>query len=75
MRRANIEFQTPVHGDEEFEIESHVTGFGERDCEARCVMRKGERMAATCDLTLVCVSKESRKAVAWDPALVARFYE
>jgi YbgC/YbaW family acyl-CoA thioester hydrolase len=75
VRRASIDFQSPIYGDEEFEIESHVTAFGERDCEVRCEMRKGERSAATCELTLVCIAKESRKPVPWDPSLVARFYE
>jgi acyl-CoA thioesterase FadM len=76
VQKANLEFKQAIYGDEEFTIESKVVEFGDRDCSVRCEMQNASgRVAATCDLTLVCVSKETRKPVTWDSSLVDRFYE
>jgi acyl-CoA thioesterase FadM len=75
-RRADVTFQAPVVGDEAFTISSHVVAFDEVDCRVRCEMHKANgSLAATCDLTLVCVSKETRKPSPWSSEFVARFYE
>ncbi len=75
-RRADVTYQKPIVGDEAFTITSSVLSFGDIDCHVRCEMQKGDgSVAATCDLTLVCVAKETRRPAPWNPEFVARFYE
>jgi acyl-CoA thioesterase FadM len=72
----SFELHRAVHGDEAYEILSSVTEYGKCDCQVSGEMlgTHGRRIASF-KLTVVCVSKETRRSRPWDSEFIARFFE
>lgn len=65
VRRANVEFIRPIYGDEEFEIVSKATAVGEVDATFDLQMLRADgKPAATCELNMVIISKETKRPMA-----------
>src|SRR5262249_53081749 len=76
VRKATLEFLLPVLGDESFEITSRVVRAGEVDFTVMCEMRKESgKLAATCEMVLVTLSKETRRPAPPTPEFLAMLYE
>jgi YbgC/YbaW family acyl-CoA thioester hydrolase len=70
-----LSFKRPVRGDQELRIASSVVSWGEKDCVVHCEMHAADRVAATCEITLVCVGKEDQRPMPWPSDFKARFFE
>lgn len=71
-----INFYIPILGDENFEISSFVSEKGENYCLIKMEMRNEKgKLAATCKLHLVCISKDNYRPTAWDENFISKFYE
>jgi YbgC/YbaW family acyl-CoA thioester hydrolase len=76
VRKATIEYLQPVLGDDSFEITSRVVRAGEVDFTVLCELRKdGGKLAATCELVLVTLSKETRRPAPPTPEFLDMLYE
>lgn len=75
-RQMSIDFVKSIRADDPFTMTSWVSEVGEMDCDIRGEMHDArERLAATFQLRLVCVSKSSQRACAWPENFMARFFE
>jgi acyl-CoA thioesterase FadM len=74
-RRLGVEFVKSIQGDEAFEIVSRVSAVGDGDCQICGEMHNGRgQLAATFQLSIACVSKETRRSSKWSPGFMDRFF-
>lgn len=72
----NINFERPIRCDEAFSITSRVVEWRESDCLTHCEMNKADgKLAASCELIIVCVSKATNRATPWTSDVLDRFFE
>jgi acyl-CoA thioesterase FadM len=71
-----VEFSRALRGDEPFEMTSWVSDVGDTDCEVRGEMHAGQgRLAASFQLRIACVSKQTSRAARWSDGFLDRFFE
>lgn len=69
-------FERPVFADENISIRSYVESVTDNACEIFCeMMKENGKRAATCKITLVCVSKATQRPENWDKEFLLRFFE
>ncbi|MGH8214195.1 MAG: acyl-CoA thioesterase [Rhodanobacteraceae bacterium] len=74
VRRIEIDYIRPVHGDQEITITSFVREFCGPDAFVDCKMTDAAgTVVSTCVMTVAHVDKASRRATDWPPDLIAVF--
>ena len=76
VRRIEIDYIRPVHGDQEITITSSVREFRGPDALIDCAMTDASgAVVSRCVMTVAHVDKASRRATDWPPDLIALFFE
>ena len=76
VRKATVDFLLPVLADDTFVIRSQLIKAGEVDFTVQCEMRKADgKVAATCELVLVTIAKETRRPTPPNDEFLNLLYE
>jgi acyl-CoA thioester hydrolase len=76
VRRMEIDFVRPAHGDQEITITSFVREFRGPDALVECVMvDSAATVLSRCLITVAHVDRQTSRASNWPPALMALFFE
>jgi acyl-CoA thioester hydrolase len=76
VRRIEIDFLRPAHGDQEITITSFVREFRGPDALIECTMLASDgTIASRCLMTVAHVDKQTNRATDWPPERMAIFYE
>jgi acyl-CoA thioester hydrolase len=76
VRRMEIDFVRPVRGDQEITITSFVREFRGPDALVECTMLDSAGTnVSRCLMTVAYVDKQTNRAAAWPPDVMALFFE
>ena len=75
LRKTEVDYLKPIHGDEPFVITSHVAELKSFTALVSCYMKSEEdEVLSTCKMHLVCLDKKTQKPIKWPKGLFETYF-